>query len=161
MSRPRIASMILLLAAASVPLFATAQHGKSKPDPAQQAAWLRAAADSLRAASPERWPALKVREQDLAGGKRRSYKLSGRGCLPLEGNRHICFISTSSDTDPGVGDLILARDDRGKMALHRGHVCGGIIHFLGPANKPVQRLSDFTRWFRSDTDTLSWEVFKP
>ena len=156
---PRFLLLFLIALSLSVPV--SAQHGKTKPDPVKQAAWLRAAADSLRSAESERWQVLSVQEQDLPEGKRLSYHLNGKGCLRVDANRFICFISTPADTDPEVGDLTLARDDRGRMALHRAHVCGGILHFVGPAGKPVRRLSDFTRWFRSDTNTLSWEAYKP
>lgn len=86
-----------------------------------------------------------------------SCKVKGEGILNLNAKEWIYFISNSNHNNPGVGDITIAIDRKGKAYINEGHVCGGIINFITKEIRELNHVKEFFRYFVSDTDDKIWK----
>ena len=86
-----------------------------------------------------------------------SCKVKGEGILNLNAKEWIYFISNSNHNNPGVGDITIAIDRKGKAYFNEGHVCGGIINFITKEIRELNQPKEFFKYFVSDTDDEIWK----
>ncbi|HRY34137.1 MAG TPA: hypothetical protein P5531_14320 [Bacteroidales bacterium] len=95
---------------------------------------------------------------DLIDLQQTTYRLHGQGCIFFVDGSWVTLVSVSSHEDTAVGDITLARDDRGMFYQNDGHVCGGMIHFVIKNRTDIRTAADFFRDSRSDTDDKPWKA---
>ncbi|HRZ41467.1 MAG TPA: hypothetical protein P5228_02050 [Bacteroidales bacterium] len=103
---------------------------------------------------------VRVENVDFEGLLMKRYKLVGEGFIVFPDSGWVYLISASSHDQPYVGDITLAMDHTGTFFLNRGHVCGGIIHFVFSGKPEEDTAANFFRLYVSDTDEAPWQAYE-
>lgn len=88
------------------------------------------------------------------------YRIIDSGLIRFESGEWIYITSHSEHENKKIGDIIIARDQKGNYYYNSAHVCGGIINFEAKSNEPIKSSKDFFRLFKDDVDDVSWEKLK-
>ncbi|HOY32074.1 MAG TPA: hypothetical protein PKW80_09365 [Bacteroidales bacterium] len=137
----------------------TAQHtDTAKFSPAIQQKWLEQTASRMIDFIPDTLsgllkPVTNVFEDYFMF----SFRLKDSGWIKLENARWICLISSSAHSNPEVGDITIAMDDKKHFYTNKSHVCGGVVHFQCRKRIILKSPEDFFNNFEGDTDNMPWE----
>jgi len=153
-----LSALLLLLQSRSV---FSQVHGTGDYDPAKRSEWIKETVKKLKAFDPataEKKQELKFREQD--GEIHQSCRILNEGLVEFESGDWVYIILHSGHEQDSIGDIALAIDRKGKLFKHEGHVCGNICHYETVAPEKYTTSKDFFRYFKDDTEGLSWEKLK-
>lgn len=154
-----ISAMLLLLQSRDV--FSQA-HDTGDYDPAKRTEWIKETVKKLKTFDPASLAGqkqeLNFREQD--GEMHQSCRILNEGLVEFESGDWVYIILHSGHEQDSIGDIALAIDRKGKLFKHEGHVCGNICHYETIAPEKYTTSKDFFRYFKDDTEGLSWEKLK-
>lgn len=80
--------------------------------------------------------------------------------VDFENGDRIHFVCNSSHEDEAVGDVCVAIDQKGKVFVNEGHVCGGLINFEYRGKNAPTSADLFFQNFKSDTDKKIWKTYR-
>lgn len=153
-----IALIIILLS--GLPTFS--QHvDNNGVDEAKRTEWLEQMISKLRDVKPDTCSAIvqpKITEVD--DYYRLSYRFTAPGCIRFENGESVFITLNSSHDNPEIGDVSMAVDNRSRVFVNFGHVCGGIIHFIIEQKIEIHSVDDFFQYTISDTDSKSWKLLE-
>lgn len=92
--------------------------------------------------------------------KKLSVRVKKDGLIELKNRKWIYIITNSSHTDPEIGDISLAIDNRKNVYYNAGHICGGIIHFETKKLTKLNRPKEFFDYFICDIEGSTWQKIK-
>jgi hypothetical protein len=120
--------------------------------------WIRETAIMLTQLSgPAEGQIIEKQVTEMEGFYQAGYRVQGSGYISFDNGEWIYLVSNSAHDNEKVGDITIAVDNRGRMYLNEGHVCGGIIHFITNDKTETETGDGFFRHFISDTDNRGWE----
>jgi len=136
----------------------SAQHtDEAKFSAKEQQKWLKKSASEMARFIPDSSPGPIIPHiTETDDFYQITYRLEGKGWINFANGAWIYMISSSAHTNPEVGDITLAMDDKKHFYINKSHVCGGIVHFQCRKRIILKSPNDFFNNFESDTDNIPW-----
>jgi hypothetical protein len=127
-------------------------------NPKAQKRWMKQTVRKLNRIKPDHCvKRIEPRVVDMEDLFMVSYRLENQeGCVTFPNGDWIYMIAHSSHDSKLIGDITLAIDNRGRLFMNEGHVCGGIIHFYTDSEMELNGADDFFGHFLSDCDDCRW-----
>ncbi len=140
---------------------AIAQHGNHESrNETTRKAWIDSVLVNFDSKSlNENIKTIKLDHRQLGDVPLLSIRVKGEGIFNVNDKEWIYFLSNSNHKNPGVGDITIAINQKGKAWYNHGHVCGGIIHFATKQISELKHSKEFFKYFVSDTDYEVWERY--
>lgn len=135
-------------------------HGELAPiDTSLQAKWIAQAVADLKR-EDVKYQEIFLVDRSYENFVRMEYKVSDNGVIKFKDGSFLKIITHSSHDNPKIGDMTCAINDKGRIYIHQGHNCGGIIRFMIDRKIDVVGVDDFINQFYSDIDGSTWTLFQ-
>ena len=95
---------------------------------------------------------------DLPDFHQVSYRIHHQGKIKFSNDEEIVILTHSAHENPEIGDVVMAFANDGSIYINKGHVCGGMIHFISHSLSIPPDKDEFFQHFFSDTDDEKWKI---
>ncbi len=152
-------STFLLLLGVIISSVCSGQHNdETKIDKNLQAEWIKSASKELLKFKPDPSGEKVIPLINSAPGYEKiSYRICGKGYIVADNQDWIYIVCSSSHDNEKIGDISIAVDNKKRIFINNGHICGGMIHFESNGQLKLTSSDHFFQSFHEDSYDTAWK----
>lgn len=98
-----------------------------------------------------------LQENEHTDGIILSVEINGKNILHTKDGGWIYFEAHSAHDNSKVGDITIAIDNKKRIFINEGHVCGGYIYFDAMHFKEIPSADSFFKHFNYNSENGNWK----